>query len=161
MPASRQRLAAGFTIAAGPAFPAVIVADVLFPVAISNDADLFHDAEQLDSKHGCVLHANVTIIVPDETVGDVGIKCFFEQQAIGCDLVPVAVMRATGSRTISGLDLDRHNSLEDADHVVGFARQTVSLRGDRTGLRKLGAHVSREDLSAGKAGERVLAAAQE
>ncbi len=154
MPASRQRFAAGFVIA-GPAFPVVIVADVLFPVGLSRQTDLFQDAEQFGSNRGCVLHANTTIVLPKETVGDIGLERFFDQQAIGRDLVRVAVMRATVSRTVPGLDLDWHNSLQYADHVVGFARQTVSLRGNRPRLRKLGTHVSREDVSAWKSGGRI------
>ncbi len=155
MPASRQRFAAGFAIAAGPAFPVVNLPDVLFPVGLSRQTDLFQYTEQFGSNRGCVLHANTTILVPNETVRDIGLERVFEQQAIGCDLVPVSVTGATGSRTVPGLDLDRHNSLKDADHVVGFARQTVSLRGNRPRLRKLGAHVSREDVSAWKSGGRV------
>lgn len=86
--ASSQRLAAGFTVAAAPASPAILVTDVLFPVALADQPDLLHDAEQFSSKRGCVLHANVTIIVPEETVRDIGIKHFFEQQAIDRDLIP-------------------------------------------------------------------------
>ena len=120
------------------------MADVFFPVGLSRQTDLFQDAEQFGSKRGCALHANTTILVPNETVGDIGLERVFEQQAIGRDLVLVAVLRATGSRTVPGLDFDWYNSLQYADQIVGFARQTVSLRGNRTRLRKLGAPTSAE-----------------
>ncbi len=99
-----------------------MVADVLFPVAPSGQADLFHDTEQLRSKHGGVLHANTPIIVLDETLGHVALERFLEQQAIGRHLIHVAVMRAAGSRTVSGLDLDWHNSVQNTDHICPSAR---------------------------------------
>ncbi len=72
---------------------------------------------------GCVIDGKSLIFVVDDAVGGTGAHGFFDEQAVGGQLVDVGVVGCASVRGAPGFDFDRDDAAVFFDQVIGFACQ--------------------------------------
>ncbi len=93
---------------------------------------------------------DAAVTVFDNSVRNVCLQGLFHQQAVGCQLHPVASMRVARSRNPPGFDFHWRYPSRDPNQVIGLTGQTMAVRHQGFAARERFSHIGRDNLSVGQ-----------